>query len=260
VDCRLQAPACPHAGAGASQTIMQTYHGSPGETSWICMPPDTDITRTARQSAQRLRSAPQARFGGLAHIFPQFWRWMRRRRSPAAPSALSVTCTRHYQQDSLEQARYCHVTRKTAMEARWRFVTASSARAHAGAGTSCMLQPTCIQHQKAHAPAHVHLTPEGARSALPAAQLGDRTITTRRACERTLCARRRRRHAARVLPPKCRLFGDARMLEATGGDCRSPSQSRGAASIHLGHHRGPSTSSLRDRARRADSFGLSGTN
>ena len=91
MDCRLQAPACPHAGAGASQTIMQTYHGSPGETSWICMPPDTDITRTARQSAQRLRSAPQARFGGLAHIFPQFWRWMRRRSSPAAPSALSVT-------------------------------------------------------------------------------------------------------------------------------------------------------------------------
>ena len=151
MDCRLQAPACPHAGAGASQTIMQTYHGSPGETSWICMPPDTDITRTARQSAQRLRSAPQARFGGLAHIFPQFWRWMRRRRSPAAPSALSVTCTRHYQQDSLEQARYCHVTRKTAMEARWRFVTASSARAHAGAGTSCMLQPTCIRHQRAPA-------------------------------------------------------------------------------------------------------------
>ena len=143
--------ACPHTGAGASQTIMQTYHGSPGETSWICMPPDTDITRTARQSAQRLRSAPQARFGGLAHIFPQFWRWMRRRRSPAAPSALSVTCTRHYQQDSLEQARYCHVTRKTAMEARWRFVTASSARAHAGAGTSCMLQPTCIRHQRAPA-------------------------------------------------------------------------------------------------------------
>ena len=159
MDCRLQAPACPHAGAGASQTIMQTYHGSPGETSWICMPPDTDITRTARQSAQRLRSAPQARFGGLAHIFPQFWRWMRRRRSPAAPSALSVTCTRHHQQDSLEHAQYCHVTRKTAMEPRWR--------------TS-----TCRCRDIMHAPAHVHSTPEGARSALPAAQLGHRTITT----------------------------------------------------------------------------------
>ena len=62
---------------------MQTYHGSPGEPSWICMPPDTDITRTARESAQRLRSAPQARSEGLAHIFPQFCRWMRRRSSPA---------------------------------------------------------------------------------------------------------------------------------------------------------------------------------
>jgi hypothetical protein len=76
---------------GASQTIMQTYHGSPGEPSWICLPPDTDITRTARESAQRLRSTPQARSGGLAHIFPQFWRWMRRKSSPAASSALSVT-------------------------------------------------------------------------------------------------------------------------------------------------------------------------
>ena len=54
------------------------------------MPPDTDNTRTARESAQRLRSAPQARSGGLAHIFRQFWRWMRRRSLPAAPSALSV--------------------------------------------------------------------------------------------------------------------------------------------------------------------------
>ena len=50
-------------------------------------------------------------------------------------------CTRHHQQDSLEHA----------MEPRWPFVTASRAQAHAGAGTSCMLQPTCIRHQRAPA-------------------------------------------------------------------------------------------------------------
>ena len=57
---------------------------------------------------------------------------------------------------------------------------------------------TCRCRDIMHAPAHVHSTPEGARSALPAAQLGDRTITTLCACERTLCARRRRRHTANI--------------------------------------------------------------
>jgi len=73
------------------------------------------------------------------------------------------SCTRHHQQDSLEKAQCCPL--QDSDEAQ------GGERAHAGAGTSCMLQPTCNRHRRAPAAPFQPTNSEIAREARSARAL-----------------------------------------------------------------------------------------
>ena len=112
---------------------------------------------TARKSVQRLRSAPQARSGGLAHILPQICRRMRRRSSPAdgwPPSQSRGAASIHFRTPLRSEhvfiARSC-ATRSGSVHGKW------------AAATACK----CMQgRDMMDPPAHVQGSPRGGSSAL----------------------------------------------------------------------------------------------